>query len=180
MRKYEDLKMISENREPQRAYYIPESGYTLLNGIWDFKFYDCDLEEKYKDIEWVEIDVPSCWQVRGYENPNYANVSFPYPCDPPYVPTKNPMGIYRREFEIKDTGNNTYIVFEGVSSCVELFIYDVYVGYSQGSHLQAEFDITNHVRKGNNTLVAKVRKWCSGSYLEDQDFFRFNGIFRDV
>ena len=180
MRKYEDLKMISENREPQRAYYIPESGYTLLNGIWDFKFYDCDFEEKYMDKEWDEIDVPSCWQVRGYENPNYANVSFPYPCDPPYVPTKNPMGIYRREFEIKDTGNNTYIVFEGVSSCVELFINDVYVGYSQGSHLQAEFDITNHVRKGNNTLVAKVRKWCSGSYLEDQDFFRFNGIFRDV
>ena len=180
MRRYEDLGFISENRQPQRSYYIPKDGCTLLNGEWDFKFYDCDFEESYEEKEWDKIQVPSCWQLKGYENPNYANVAYPFPYDPPYVPTHNPMGVYRREFDVEDTKRDTYIVFEGVSSCLELFINDKYVGYSQGSHLQAEFDITEYVNAGKNTLIAKVRKWCSGSYLEDQDFFRFNGIFRDV
>lgn len=180
MRKYEDPKYFGENRLEQRSYYIPKSGCTMLNGIWDFKFYDCDYEEDYVEKQWNEIDVPSCWQLRGYEHPNYTNVAYPYPCDPPYVPDKNPMGVYRRKFEITDTEKCTYIVFEGVSSSLELYINDKYVGYSQGTHLQAEFDITPYVKKGENTIIAKVRKWCSGSYLEDQDFFRFNGIFRDV
>ena len=91
MRKYEDLNNIAESREPQRAYYIPESGCTILNGIWDFKFYDCDFEENYIEKEWDKIDVPSCWQLRGYENPNYTNVAYPYSYDPPYVPNNNPM-----------------------------------------------------------------------------------------
>lgn len=180
MRKYENLRCTSENREPQRAYYIPKTGCTPLNGIWDFKFYECDFEEDYTEKEWQKIDVPSCWQLRGFEEPNYTNAVYPYPYDPPYVPDNNPMGVYRREFEIEDTDKDTYIIFEGVSSCLELFINGQYVGYSQGSHLQAEFDISTYVKKGVNTVVAKVRKWCSGSYLEDQDFFRFNGIFRDV
>ena len=180
MKKYENLNCISENREPQRAYYIPQSGCTMLNGIWDFKFFDCDFEEAYIEKSWTKIDVPSCWQLRGYENPNYANVSYPYPYDPPYTPNNNPLGIYKRGFEIQNPERDTYIVFEGVSSCLELFINDRYVGYSQGSHLQAEFNISNYVKKGVNTVTAKVRKWCLGSYLEDQDFFRFNGIFRDV
>ena len=166
MRKYENLNYISENREPQRAYYIPQNGCTMLNGTWDFKFYDCDFEEEYIEKEWGKIDVPSCWQLRGYENPNYTNVVYPYPCDPPYVPTQNPMGIYHRTFEVRDVTRDTYIVFEGVSSCLELFVNEVYVGYSQGSHLQAEFDITGYVKEGINTITAKVRKWCSGSYLE--------------
>lgn len=105
---------------------------------------------------------------------------YPYPIDAPYVPDENPMGIYKREFEINNISNCYYIVFEGVSSNLELYINDRYVGYSQGSHLQAEFDITDFVTEGTNIITAKVRKWCSGSYLEDQDFFRFNGIFRDV
>ncbi len=180
MRKYEDLNRISENRLKQRAYYIPENGAVMLNGIWDFKFYNRDFEENLAEKEWEKIEVPSCWQLKGYENPNYTNVAYPFPYDPPFVPTENPMGVYSREFEICDVSRNTYIVFEGVSSCLELFINDKYVGYSQGGHLQAEFDITDYVREGTNTVVAKVRKWCSGSYLEDQDFFRFNGIFRDV
>ena len=180
MRNYENLNHISENRMPQRAYYIPVGADTSLNGMWDFKFYDRDYEESYLEKPWDTIDVPSCWQLRGYEHPNYTNVAYPYPYDPPYVPTDNPMGIYRRNFEIENTENNTYIVFEGVSSNLELYINGKYVGYTQGSHLQAEFDITGFVRKGSNEIIAKVRKWCSGSYLEDQDFFRFNGIFRDV
>ena len=180
MRRYEDLKHISENRLPQRSYYIPESGFLSLNGNWNFKFYERDYEENYIEKNWDTIEVPSCWQLKGYENPNYTNFAYPYPYDPPFVPNNNPMGIYSREFEISDTDRSIYIVFEGVSSCVELFINDKYVGYSQGSHLQAEFDITDFVKLGVNTVTAKVRKWCSGSYLEDQDCFRFNGIFRDV
>jgi len=180
MKKYEDLNYISENREPQRAYYIPSSGYTSLNGLWDFKYYDADFEEGSPDKEWGKIDVPSCWQVRGYGNPNYANVAYPFPYDPPFVPDKNPMGVYKREFFVDDPSQKTYIVFEGVSSCIELYINDKYAGFSQGSHLQAEFDISAFVVAGENTITAKVHKWCWGSYLEDQDFFRFNGIFRDV
>ena len=180
MKKYEDLNCISENREPQRAYYIPRDGYTSLNGLWDFKFYDCDFEEAYIEKAWNKIDVPSCWQLRGYETPNYSNVAYPYPYDPPYIPDKNPLGVYQRNFEIQNTERDTYIVFEGVASCLELFINDRYVGYSQGSHLQAEFNISAYVKKGANTITAKVRKWCLGSYLEDQDCFRYSGIFRDV
>ena len=105
MRMYEDLKHIQENREPQRAYYIPENegAYTLLNGEWNFKFYNRDFDEKDTVKEWETIPVPSCWQIYGYENPNYTNVCYPYPVDPPFVPAENPMGVYMREFEIADT-----------------------------------------------------------------------------
>ncbi len=182
MRFYEDLTRICENRLSQRAYYIPENegAYISLNGVWDFKFYERDFEEALFEREWDKIDVPSCWQVRGYERPNYSNVAYPFPYDPPYVPAENPMGVYRRTFELTNTTNRTYIMFEGVSSCLELYINGRYVGYSEGSHLQAEFDITDFVTEGKNTVTAKVRKWCKGSYLEDQDQFRHNGIFRDV
>ena len=180
MRHYEDLQHIQENRLKQRAYYIPENPGAMvsLNGIWDFSFYARDFDEI--PAASGTIDVPSCWQCRGYEKPYYTNVVYPYPVDPPYVPNENPMGVYTRTFPISDTSRRHYIVFEGVSSCVELYINGSYAGYSQGSHLQAEFDITDFVKPGENTVTAKVRKWCSGSYLEDQDFFRMNGIFRDV
>ena len=79
MRKYEDLKHISENRDPQRSYYIPESGCTYLNGDWKFKFYNCDYEEEIIEKEWGSIEVPSCWQLKGYEDPNYSNFAYPFP-----------------------------------------------------------------------------------------------------
>jgi len=183
MRFYENLNHICEKRLPQRAYYIPENegAYKLLNGEWNFKYYDADYKAEAEISEWDKIPVPSCWQLYGYDKPAYTNLLYPYPVDPPYVPDINPLGIYMREFEIEDLTKRHYIVFEGVSSNVELFINDVYAGYSQGSHLQAEFDITScNLKKGTNRIVVKIRKWCSGSYLEDQDFFRFNGIFRDV
>ena len=182
MRFYENLKHIQENRLPQRSYYIPEGAaeYVLLNGEWDFKYYACDYMEEKEITAWDKIPVPSCWQLHGYEDPNYTNVFYPYPVDPPFVPDENPLGIYAKDFEIKDAKKRHYIVFEGVSSNVSLYINGAYVGYSQGNHLQAEFDISAFVKKGQNRIVAKVHKWCSGSYLEDQDFFRFNGIFRDV
>ena len=182
MRFYEDLNILEKNRLPQRAYYIPENegGYQLLNGTWDFCYYQADILEETVPAKWDSIPVPSCWQLYGYENPNYTNINYPYPVDPPYVPDENPMGIYRRRFTVAKPENRHYIVFEGVSSNVELYINGKFAGYSQGSHLQAEFDITQLVIPGENEILAKVRKWCSGSYLEDQDFFRFNGIFRDV
>lgn len=180
MRKYENLKSIQENRLKQRAYYIPENEGAMipLNGIWNFDFYKRDFD----DVPTAsgEIDVPSCWQARGYGMDGYTNVNYPFPVDPPYVPNENPMGVYERKFEIADTERKHYIVFEGVATNVELFINDMYVGYSQASRLQAEFDISEFVKVGDNKIVAKVRKWCSGNYLEDQDCFRYNGIFRDV
>ena len=181
MRTYENLKKTSENRMKPRSYYIPEgvSKYTLLNGEWDFAYFSSDNDVPEKIEKWDKIPVPSCWQILGYENPNYTNFNYPYPVDPPYVPDKNPCGIYKREFSINDVCGKYYFVFEGVSSCAFLYINDNYVGFTQGSHLQAEFDITNFVIKGTNTVTVKVLKWCCGSYVEDQDFFRFNGIFRD-
>lgn len=180
MRKYENPELLQENRLSQRAYYIPENegAYISLNGIWDFSFYSRDFDEEPQSSG--TIDVPSCWQCRGYEKPYYTNVTYPFPVNPPYVPNENPMGVYKRKFDIADAEKRHYIVFEGVDSCLELYINGQYVGYSEGSRLQAEFDISDFVKAGENEIIAKVRKWCSGSYLEDQDCFRYNGIFRDV
>jgi len=182
MRFYEDLTHLQKNRLPQRAYYIPENegAYELLNGQWNFRYYTADFLEEETVTQWDTIPVPSCWQLHGYDRPNYTNSNYPYPVDMPYVPDENPMGVYMRTFSVENTSNRLYIVFEGVSSNLELYINGQFVGYSQGSHLQAEFEITDYVHAGTNEVLAKVRKWCSGSYLEDQDFFRFNGIFRDV
>lgn len=196
MREYEDLSKLSVNREAPRSYYIPYESlekaligdrfsskyYTSLNGIWNFRYFSRDIDVPENIEEWDRIEVPSCWQLCGYERPYYTNLNYPFPVDPPYVPDENPCGIYERTFELKDdeVRRDNYIVLEGVSSCFYLYINDIFVGYSQGSHLQSEFDITRYVLEGYNKVTVKVLKWCSGSYLEDQDFFRFNGIFRDV
>lgn len=196
MRIYEDFNKTSENREPQRAYYIPYDSlekalegnreksayYKLLNGKWNFAYFKRDIDVPEKITSWDVISVPSCWQALGYENPGYTNVNYPHPVDAPYVPDDNPCGVYSRGFDIDGAwnGRKTYVVFEGVSSCMFLYVNGEYVGFSQGSHLQAEFDITDYVKEGKNEITVKVLKWCVGSYLEDQDFFRYSGIFRDV
>lgn len=181
MRKYENPRITSENRCPPRSYYIPggKSEYHLLNGDWRFAWFARDIDVPENIENWDTIPVPSCWQLHGYENPNYSNINYPYPCDPPYVPDDNPCGIYEREFDLAEKWGKVYFIFEGVSSCAYLYINGQYVGFTQGSHLQAEFDITAYVHAGTNTVRAKVLKWCCGSYLEDQDFFRYNGVFRD-
>ncbi len=196
MREYEQFSKTYENREKQRAYYIPYATlegalegkkekspyYKLLNGDWNFKYFNRDVDVPDEITSWDKISVPSCWQIYGYGQIMYTNVNYPHPIDAPYVPDENPCGIYQTEFEISDDWNErkTYIVFEGVSSCLYLYINGNRVGFTQGSHLQAEFDISKYVVKGKNTLTAKVLTYCVGSYLEDQDFFRFSGIFRDV
>lgn len=181
MRFYEDLNHISDNRLPQRNYYIPAGSarQIMLNGEWKFCFFENgDLFSEPQS--WNKILVPSCWQLQGYESPNYSNINYPFPCDPPYVPDINPMGVYEREFSLSSREEHTYLVLEGVSSCAEVYLNGHYIGYTQGSHLQAEFELTDALQDGTNTLRIMVRKWCSGSYLEDQDFFRYHGIFRDV
>lgn len=178
---YEDPSKTNENRLSQRPFYIPEgeSEYRLLNGEWKFAFYPRDIDAPENITQWDTIPVPSCWQLQGYEHPNYSNINYPYPCDPPYVPDANPCGVYEREFRLEQVWGRVYFVLEGVSSCAFVYVNGGYVGFTQGSHLQAEFDITDFVKSGVNTLRVKVLKWCCGSYLEDQDSFRFNGIFRD-
>lgn len=184
MRYFENLEKMSENRLPQRAFYIPkgEAEYKLLNGEWFFYYNENgdSVDICSKTLEWQKISVPSTWQNSGIENPNYTNVNYPYPVDPPYVPMINPVGIYEKKFVISDVNKKSYIVLEGVSSNAKVFINGEYVGFTQGSHLQAEFDITEFVKPNENTVRIVVRKWSVGSYLEDQDFFRCNGIFRDV
>lgn len=181
MRNYENPERTSENRCPPRSCYIPKgvSEYQLLNGAWNFAYFDRDADVPEEIEQWDRIPVPSCWQLHGYGNPNYSNINFPFPCDPPYVPDDNPCGVYEREFELNRKWGRVYFVFEGVSSCAYLYLNGRYVGFTQGSHLQAEFDVTDYVDAGRNTVRVKVLKWCCGSYLEDQDFFRYNGIFRD-
>ena len=198
MRIYERLDQLSENRLPSRSsYYVydtvekalagdPEisSYYQRLNGTWDFAYFsrdiDCpELPKEYPDV----ITVPMNWQMTGkYDQPAYTNVNYPYPVDPPYVPDDNPMGVYHRNFTVNSRWleRKTSIVFEGVDSFFYLYINNQYVGYSQGSHMMSEFDISPYLVEGENAIVVKVLKWCAGSYLEDQDAFRLSGIFRDV
>ena len=181
MRHYENPEKTSENRLSPISYYIPEgkSEYMLLNGEWDFAYFERDIDVPEK-IDFTEkIPVPSCWQLYGYGNPNYTNINYPYPCDLPYVPDDNPCGVYRRTFDIKEKWGKLYFVFEGVASCAYLVVNGKYIGMTQGSRLQARFDITDAVKSGENEVTVYVLKWCCGSYLEDQDQFRFNGIFRD-
>ena len=181
MRIYENPFKTSENRLPPRSYYIPSgvSEYNLLNGIRNFKYFSRDIDVPKKIDNWDTIPVPSCWQTEGYDIVNYTNQEYPYPVDMPYVPDDNPCGVYNRQFEITKLWGKVYLVLEGVSSCAFLYINDKYVGFTQGSHLQAEFDITDFVVESSNDITVRVLKWCCGSYLEDQDFFRMNGIFRD-
>lgn len=181
MRFYENTLKTSENRMPPRAYYIPEgeSEYILLNGTWRFRYFEREYDIPETITGWDRIEVPSCWQLKGYGSPNYTNVCFPFPCDPPYVPDDNPCGVYERTITVGDDGKRTYFVLEGVSSCAVITVNGKYVGFTEGSHLQAEFDLTDSLSAGDNTLRVCVYKWCCGSYLEDQDMFRYNGIFRD-
>ena len=178
---YENPQKTSENRRKPRSCYIPGgiSEYMLLNGEWKFAYFSRDIDVPDQIEDWDTIPVPSCWQLFGYENPNYSNVNYPYPCDLPYVPDDNPCGVYEREFELAEKWGTVYFVLEGVASCAFLYVNNQYVGFTQGSHLQAEFEITDYVKKGVNIVCVKVLKWCCGSYLEDQDCFRYNGIFRD-
>ena len=196
MREYENLSVLQIGRAPERAHYIPyeslekalrgdreASAYFMnLNGTWDFRYFERDIDLPEQIDVWDNIPVPGNWQMYGYDKPYYTNVNYPHPVDPPYVPDDNPMGVYRRIFTLPEgwAARRTFVMVEGVNSCMHLYVNGQFVGMSQGSHLPAEFELTSYLKEGENELVVQVRKWCAGSYLEDQDFFRLSGIFRDV
>ena len=202
-RYYENLNVLHENTMPARAYYIPASKrmdnlmehreesdrMQLLNGTWKFQYYNSiyDIQESFfeKDYDtekFDEIQVPSVWQMEGYDTHQYTNIRYPFPFDPPYVPQDIPCGAYAHTFVYHKDENapKAFLNFEGVDSCFYVWINGSYVGYSQVSHMTSEFDITDLLQDGENTIAVLVMKWCDGSYLEDQDKFRMSGIFRDV
>ena len=133
--------------------------------------------------KWAEIPVPSNWEMHGYDNAIYLNIRYPHPTNPPYIAHDyNPVGSYRREFTIPDSwdGRQTFLHFDGVQSAFYVWINGQMVGYSEDSMTPAEFNVTPYLQKGKNTLAVEVYRWSDGSYLEDQDFIRFSGIYRNV
>ncbi len=185
-----------------RAYFIPyhsadtaardlrdQSQFFInLGGEWDFSFYSSakELPDPIAPRACPDkIEVPRSWQTmlgRGYDTPNYTNVVYPFPVNPPYIPENNPCGVYQRSVQIHpEMLNKTLCLnFEGVDSCFYLYVNDQFVAYSQVSHMTSEIDVTPYLHAGENTLTVLVFKWCEASYLEDQDKFRWSGIFRDV
>ena len=202
-RYYENLSILHENTMPARAYYIPASKrmdnlvehreesdrMQLLNGAWKFQYFnsiydiqDSFFEKDYDTEHFDVIQVPSVWQMAGYDVHQYTNIRYPFPFDPPYVPQDIPCGAYVHTFDYSrdEKASRAFLNFEGVDSCFYVWINGSYVGYSQVSHMTSEFDITDVLQDGTNTVAVLVMKWCDGSYLEDQDKFRMSGIFRDV
>lgn len=180
---------------PARSYYVPfslndkksydreaSSRFILLNGKWKITPYESVLDaDRFWENECEnQINVPSCVQYYGYDYFQYTNTRYPFPFNPPQVPLRNPAYHYSRYFELNKTEEKTYIVFEGVDSCFYLYINGIEVGYSNISHRISEFDITPFIVDGKNKIDVLVLKWNAGSYLEDQDKWRFTGIFRDV
>lgn len=193
---FEDFNHLHVGTMPNRAYYTPfdEEGKSerkmLLNGMWSFQYYNNRFEvpEDFYlpgfDLgSFDRLPVPSCWQNHGYDRHQYTNVNYPFPYDPPYVPEQsNSCGCYVHTFTAskKQCLSRNYLNFEGVDSCFYVWLNGSFLGFSQVSHSTSEFDITEHLKEGTNTLAVLVMKWCVGSYYEDQDKFRMSGIFRDV
>ena len=199
---HENLSIHHVNMMQRRSYYIPfidateainikdrtnQFNFFSLNGKWDFNYFpSLQLIKDFNHINEINlsdsIDVPSVWQMKGYDYNQYTNVKYPIPYNPPFVPTDNPCAIYKKEFyfNIDSEKQDYHINFEGVDSCFYFWINDKFVGYSQISHSISEFDISNYLVNGKNTITVLVLKWCDGTYFEDQDKFRMSGIFRDV
>lgn len=226
---YHSFDVIETNKLPGRSYFIPypsrrdADGVTMkekryksskvqcLNGSWDFRFYPVPRElPEILDTDnttFDKLDVPSCWQFRGYDKPFYLNVRYQFPFKPPRIPTTekagrvfswlgadqkimplwrdpgeqyNFVGVYRRFLEIPQEKQRYILSFLGVASCMDLYINGQFAGYSEGAHNTAEFDVTGMLHVGHNEMVVVVHRWCTGTYLECQDMFRNNGIFRDV
>jgi len=200
---YENHLVPHRNRLEPRAYFIPfadsnaaakrdpaqSSRILLLNGLWKFHFADSPrrapqnfYQAGFDDRRWTRIPVPSCWQFQGYDKPIYTNTIYPFPVDPPRVPAENPTGSYRTHFTIPGSWRDMslYLRFDGVDSAFHVWLNGSYVGFSKGSRLPAEFDITSLAHVGSNLLAVQVYRWSDGSYLEDQDMWWLSGIFRDV
>lgn len=168
--------------------------YMSLNGTWKFHWVkDADqrpttdfYKVDYNDKGWDNIKVPGVWEMNGYGDPIYVNVGYAwrnqFKNNPPYVPTENNhVGTYRKEITIPSDWNGRQIMahFGSVTSNMYLWVNGKFVGYSEDSKLEAEFDLTKYVKPGKNVIAFQVFRWCDGTYLEDQDFFRYSGVARD-
>lgn len=191
---WENLQVLQRNRKTERAQFIPfakkrsaltfdrknASSFKLLNGLWKFHYADSPslapeefYVEDFEAREWDDLYVPSSWQMHGYGKPVYTNVVYPFPVDPPFVPSENPTGSYVREFWItKDWLDQQVTVrFEGVDSAFHVWVNGNKIGYSQGSRTPSEFDLTSNIKEGKNRLSVQVYQWSDGSYIEDQDMW---------
>lgn len=200
---HKSLETLHINCLEPRSYFIPfaceqsaashrreESEYFIsLCGEWDFRFFKSFEDVLCEPAEYTDgfdkISVPRSWQTytdRGYDVPLYSNLEYPFPTDPPFVPDENPCGLYVKRFTLdeKSAGRELFLNFEGVDSCFYVWLNGNFVGFSEVSHCTSEFNVTEFASKGENTLTVLVVKWCPGTFLEDQDCFRFSGIFREV
>jgi evolved beta-galactosidase subunit alpha len=203
LREWENTALDHRNRLEARTYFKSFSNrekallgenkyshnYKMLNGSWKFVFLDAPeyspegfFKDSCDDLNWDNIIVPGNWQLQGYGKMHYSDLWYNFPINPPYVPTENPTGIYRREFYLSDSWFNNRIIlrFNGVDSAFHLWINGKEAGYSKGARIQSEFDITDLVRTGSNNITVRVYQWSDGTYLEDQDMWWLSGIFRDV
>jgi beta-galactosidase len=190
---YENHNILARNRLKGRAYFLPECSISL-NGIWDFHYATSPVhapdprtksaainskELSDDGIKWSAINVPGHWELQGYGKPHYTNVPYPFPVQPPFVPSNNPTGTYRRTFRVPEAwerSSQLRIRFEGVDSAYHLWVNDIQVGYSQGSRNPAEFDVSDFVKRdGINELFVRAYKWSDGSYIEDQDQWWLSG-----
>lgn len=200
---WENIELLHRNRLKSRSYFFGydklcnaltydrglSKGFKLLNGTWKFKYTESPYEtpknffkSDFDTSQWDTIKVPGNWQLQGYDNPHYTDIIYPFPVEPPYVPSENPTGLYKRDFFIPESWDSSQIIlrFDGVDSAFRVWVNGIEIGYSQGSRLSSEFDITDKINHGENSLSVQVYKWSDGSYIEDQDMWWLSGIFRDV
>ena len=187
---WEDPSALSRNKRPPSSSlrFVSGSSRISLNGLWRFSFSPTVSGRAtgfegagFDDSGWDEIEVPSHWELKGYGIPVYSNVTYPHPKDPPRIGDDNPVGTYRRTFSCdQKAGKRYFLRFDGVESFFFVWLNGAEVGFSKDSKTPAEFEVTALLRKGENAVALQVFKWCDGSYLEDQDFWRLAGVFRDV
>lgn len=180
----ETPEVTSKYIEKPRAYYIPEESQSL-NGVWSFAMHESvagALESVYeeKNCNWTDIKVPGHWQLQGFGNPQYVNIQYPFPVNPPYVPSKNPTGVYHKSLwgDEDMSKYHNLLRFDGVDSAFYVFLNGQFIGFSKGSRNPTEFDVNSNLKPNEfNSLTVVVTKWCDASYIEDQDQWRLSGKF---
>ncbi|MCE0798767.1 beta-galactosidase subunit alpha [Buttiauxella sp. S04-F03] len=201
MNNWENIEKQSENRLPPRAWFHgydsvekakelnreQSLGFSLLSGKWAFNYFDHPQKvpaEFYHQpmAEWGEITVPGMWQMEGHGKLQYTDEGYPFPIDVPFVPTNNPTGAYQRQFSLPSDWLQRQVIikFDGVETYFEVYVNGHYVGFSKGSRLSAEFNLSPYVKAGENLLSVRVMQWADSTYIEDQDMWWMAGIFRDV
>mgnify|MGYP000808022085 FL=1 len=189
VKRWEDHRITGiGRREARTAFYKDSQKRISLNGEWKFKYVDAPelspegFEKPGIGEEWDKIDVPSVWQLRGYDKMHYTDVLYPFPVNPPYVPDENPTGIYKKTITLDEQWlqKDTILKFHGVDSAFDVWVNGDHAGFGKVSRLPSEFNITDLVKAGDNDITVRVYKWSDGTYLEDQDMWWLSGIYRDV